>query len=261
MASILDKIVATKRDEIARAKSLRPEADLAARVADAPPVRNFLAALAAPGPIKLIAEVKKASPSKGVIRDDFHPLDIARTYERHGATCVSVLTDEPYFQGSLEYLRDIRQAVSLPLLRKDFLLERYQLLEARLAGADAVLLIAECLDDAALKSLHEAALELKLTPLVEFHQEENLPRVLAAGAKLIGVNNRDLHTFETDLDRTIRQRAAVPADCVLVGESGIHTRADARRLEAAGVNAMLVGESLMRAPDVGAAVDRLLGRT
>jgi indole-3-glycerol phosphate synthase len=172
-----------------------------------------------------------------------------------------VLTDAPYFQGSLDYLRAIRQAVGLPLLRKDFLLDAYQLLEAREAGADAVLLIAECLSAGQLRDLHAQALDLGLTPLVEFYDADNLDQVLAAGARLVGVNNRDLRSFHTDLQHTVRMRARVPQDCLLVGESGIHGRADAQLLEAAGVNAMLVGEHLMASPDIGQAVDRLLGRS
>ena len=258
--TILDKIVATKWSEIERAKLRLPASELHARLADAPPVRKFFDPLAAGGDIKLIAEVKKASPSKGVIRADFDPVKIARIYEAHGATCLSVLTDETYFQGHLDYLRQIRASVALPLLRKDFILDSYQLLEAREAGADAVLLIAECLDDCNLRQLHNEALDLGLVPLVEFYEPENLERVLAAGAQLIGVNNRDLRSFEVDLEHTIRMRERVPLDAVLVGESGIHSRSDAQRLQAAGVDAMLVGESLMREPDVGQAVDRLLGR-
>ena len=173
-------------------------------------MRSFLDALAAPGGIKLIAEVKKASPSKGVIRADFDPLSIAKTYQQHGATCISVLTDEPYFQGSLEYLRQIREVVERPLLRKDFILDRYQLLEARVHGADAVLLIAECLDDCLLRRLHQETLELGMTPLVEFYEPQNLSRVLDAGATLIGVNNRDLRTFEVDLNHTLQMREQIP---------------------------------------------------
>jgi indole-3-glycerol phosphate synthase len=258
--SILEKIVATKRTEIARAREALPIEELQARLKDAPPVRDFFAPLAANGPIKLIAEVKKASPSKGVIRADFDPVAIARTYEQHGASCLSVLTDETYFQGSLEYLRQVRQAVAIPVLRKDFILDSYQLVEARVAGADAVLLIAECLDDCNLRKLHNEALDLGLTPLVEFYEPANLDRVLAAGAQLIGVNNRDLKTFEVELGHTVRLRERVPLDCVFVGESGIYTRADVLRLQEAGVDAMLVGESLMREADIGAAVRRLLGR-
>ena len=261
MPTILDRIVRTKLEELAAAKTARPAAELRAACRDAPPVRDFFGALAAPGPIKLIAEVKKASPSKGLIRADFDPVAIASIYEQHGATCISVLTDQRFFQGSLAYLTQIRAAVRLPLLRKDFILDGYQLLEARAAGADAVLLIAECLDDRQLFELHREALELGLTPLVEFYDPENLARVLQAGARLIGVNNRDLRTFHTDLQHTVRMRSQVPASGVLVGESGIHSRADALLLETAGVQAMLVGEHLMASPDIGAAVDRLLGRT
>lgn len=259
MPTILDKIVATKRTEIEKAKAAYAEADLRARLADAPPVRDFFAPLAAAGPIKLIAEVKKASPSAGVIRADFDPVAIARIYEAHGATCLSVLTDEPYFQGRLEYLVAIRAAVGLPVLRKDFILDTYQLVEARVAGADAVLLIAECLDDCNLRKLFNEACELGMTPLVELYEPENLPRVLEAGVTLLGVNNRNLHTFEVDLEHTLRLRKQIPDDCVLVGESGIRTHDDVLRLESAGVDAILVGESLTREPDIGAAVDRLLG--
>jgi indole-3-glycerol phosphate synthase len=257
--TILDEIVDAKRTEIARAKALTPEAALRERLADAPAPRDFFAALAAGPPIRLIAEVKKASPSKGVIREDFHPVEIAGIYQAHGASCISVLTDGPYFQGSLDYLRQVRAAVDVPVLRKDFILDPYQVLEARAAGADAVLLIAECLDDEALKTLHDAIVALGMTPLVELYEPENLPRVLAIGARLIGINNRDLRTFATDLEHTIRLRRHIPADRAVVGESGIRTRADVERLEAAGVAAVLVGETLMASQDIGAAVDRLLG--
>ena len=259
MPTILDQIVATKKQEIARAKAALPLDSLRKELAAAPPVRDFFAPLAAGGSIKLIAEVKKASPSKGVIRADFDPVAIAKIYEAAGATCLSVLTDEIYFQGSLDYLRQIRQAVQIPILRKDFILDTYQLFEARAAGADAVLLIAECLDDCNLRKLHNEALEIGLTPLVELYEPANLPRVLDAGAQLVGVNNRDLRTFEVDLGHTIRMREMVPAECVLVGESGIHTVQDVLRLQEAGVDAMLVGESLMRESDIAVAVRRLLG--
>jgi len=259
LATILDEIVSTKRVEIARAKERITTGELQRAIKDSPQVRDFFAPLAAGGSIKLIAEVKKASPSKGIIRQDFDPVQIALAYESAGATCLSVLTDEPYFQGSLDYLRQIRAAVNLPLLRKDFILDSYQLLEARAAGADAVLLIAECLDDCNLRKLHNETLELGMSPLVEFYDPENLPRVLAAGAQLIGVNNRDLRTFITDLGHTIRLREQVPLDAVLVGESGIHTRADVLRLQEAGVDAMLVGESLMAQDNIAAAVRILLG--
>jgi indole-3-glycerol phosphate synthase len=260
MPTVLDKIVATKWTEIERSKAARPERELRAVLRDAPAVRDFFSPLAAGGPIKLIAEVKKASPSAGVIRADFDPVEIARIYETHGATCISVLTDEPYFQGRLEYLTQIRAAVGLPVLRKDFILDTYQLVEARAAGADAVLLIAECLDDCNLRKLFNETCELGMTPLVELYEPDNLQRVFDAGATLIGVNNRNLHTFDVDLGHTIRLRDRVPDQCVLVGESGIKTHDDVMLLESAGVDAILVGESLTREPDIGAAVDRLLGR-
>lgn len=257
--SILDEIIATKRREVDDARRVRPEAEVRRAAEEAPPPRNFFAALAAPGPIKLIAEIKKASPSAGLIRDDFDPVEIGRTYERHGASCISVLTDEQYFAGSLENLHSVRAAVGIPCLRKDFILDRYQLYEARSAAADAVLLIAECLDDCNLRALFNESVALGMTPLVELYDAANLQRVFDAGATLIGVNNRDLRTFKTDLEHTLRLRDRVPGECVLVAESGIRTRADVQRLEAAGVDAILVGESLMRQPDIGAAVDRLLG--
>jgi indole-3-glycerol phosphate synthase len=260
MDFLLDKIVGTKRGEIAAAKAARPEAQLRELAAAAPKPRDFFAALAAPGEIRLIAEIKKASPSRGLIRADFHPVEIANTYQRHGASCLSVLTDEPYFQGHLSYLREVRAAVELPVLRKDFILDIYQLYEARAAGADAVLLIAECLDDCNLRKLHREAVALGMAPLVELYDPENLPRVFDAGATLIGINNRDLRSFETDLEHTLRLRDRIPDECVLVSESGIRTRADVERLAAANVDAILVGESLMASPDMGAAVDELLGR-
>jgi len=256
--TILEKIVASKRLEVEQAKRQESEQALRQRLAAAPAPRDFFQALAKPGPIRLIAEVKKASPSAGVIRADFDPVQIAETYEAHGAACISVLTDEQFFQGSLAYLREVRAAVSLPVLRKDFIIDGYQLVEARVAGADAVLLIAECLEDCSLRKLHNEAIELGMTPLVELYEPTNLARVLEAGATLIGVNNRNLHTFEVDLGRTLRIRREVPDECVLVGESGIKTRADVELLEAAGIDAILVGESLMRQNDPGLALRQLL---
>ncbi len=259
--TILDEIVASKRREVAERRARLPIEELEAQAAEAPPVRDFRAMLAGPGPIQLIAEVKKASPSAQVIRADFDPIAIARAYQAHGAACLSVLTDGPYFQGHLSYLARIRASVAIPLLRKDFLIDEYQVVEARMAGADAVLLIAEILDDDALASLQGLARRWGMAALVEFHDPSNLPRVLASGADLVGVNNRDLHRFVTDLDLTLRVRDQVPPDVVLVSESGIKTRADVERLEAAGVSAILVGETLMRAPDIGLAVEHLLGLT
>jgi indole-3-glycerol phosphate synthase len=259
--TVLDRIVASKRREIEERRAHTPEGELESRVAEAPPVRDFRAALERGPGVQIIAEVKKASPSAGILRADFEPVAIARTYERHGAAALSVLTDEPFFQGSLAYLSAIRSAVTTPLLRKDFILDRYQLLEARLAGADAVLLIAEILDDEQLSRLLGQTRELKMQALVEFYEPENLERVLAAGARLVGVNNRDLRTFATRLDHTLEVAARLPADCCLVSESGIRTRQDIVRLEAAGVKAALIGETLMRAPDVRAKLDELRGAT
>jgi indole-3-glycerol phosphate synthase len=259
MSTILDKIVASKQREIEETRKRVSEAELERQLAEAPPVRAFAAALAIPGEIQVIAEVKKASPSAGVIRSDFDPVAIAQAYERHGAACISVLTDAPFFQGSLSHLSVIRTAVLRPLLRKDFILDRYQLLEARLAGADAVLLIAEILEEPDLpRLLHEAG-ALGLESLVEFYDAQNLPRVLDSGAHLIGINNRDLRTFVTRLEHTLDLAARVPADRCLVSESGIRTPADVLRLQAAGVRAILVGETLMRAPDLGTKLDELRG--
>ncbi len=259
-ATILEKIVATKHREVAVARAKISETELRAQLAYAPPVRDFFAPLAQSDSIQLIAEVKKASPTAGIIREDFDPVAIAKIYEAHGAACISVLTDVPYFQGSLDYLRAVREAVDVPVLRKDFIIDTYQLLEARVAGADAVLLIAECLDDCNLRKLYNESLELGMVPLIELYEPTNLARVLESGTNLIGVNNRNLHTFVVDLEHTLRLRREVPANCVLVGESGIKNHADALRLQEGGVDAMLVGESLMREKNIGSAVDALLGR-
>jgi indole-3-glycerol phosphate synthase len=257
--SILDEIVATKRREVLEARKRMPIEELETQAAEAPPARDFRAALEGPGPIRLIAEVKKASPSAGLIRADFDPVAIARTYQAHGADCLSVLTDVPYFQGHLSYLARVRASVAIPILRKDFLIDEYQVVEARMAGADAVLLIAEILDDATLAALLARARSLGMSALVEIYEEANLDRVLDAGADLVGINNRDLSRMETDLEHTFRLRPRVPEGVLLVSESGIKDRADVERLEAAGVDAILVGESLMKSPDIGRAVDELLG--
>jgi indole-3-glycerol phosphate synthase len=259
VSNVLDRIVAYKREEIASARAQTSDAQLEARIAQTPPPRDFRAALESGPGVQIIAEVKKASPSVGLLRADFDPVAIARTYEQNGAACISVLTDEPSFQGHLDYLRAIRAAVARPLLRKDFVLDRYQLLEARLAGADAVLLIAEILDEATLPRLFRQAAELGLQALVELYDAANLPRVLDSGARLIGVNNRDLRTFQTRLEHTLELASSLPSDVCLVSESGIRTRADVERLQAAGVRAVLIGETFMRAPDLGAKLRELRG--
>ncbi len=257
MPNILDRIVETKWREVAAAREKQPAAALEARVRDLPPCRGFEAALRVPGEVRVIAEVKKASPSAGVIRADFDPVAIAKTYEAHGAACLSVLTDVDYFQGNLAYLSAVREAVKLPVLRKDFVVDRYQLLEARAAGADAVLLIAEILPGDRLAKLYREARELGLDVLVELHDADQLPRVVDSGATLIGVNNRDLRTFETRLGHTLDLLPRFPPGVTVVSESGIKTAADVRTLKDAGVAAILVGESLMRSADIGAALDAL----
>ena len=260
MPTVLERIVKTKREEIAQAKRDRPIESILGSLSQAPPVRDFLGALVGYSSIRLIAEVKKASPSKGILRADFDPVKIGQAYEVGGAACLSILTDEVYFQGSLDYLTAIRNHVSIPLLRKEFIIDDYQLAEARLAGADAVLLIAECLSSDELMRLYLRTRELGMHALIEFYEPSNLPAVLATGCPLIGVNNRDLHTFEVDLQHTIRMRREVPLDRCMVGESGIFTHADAQWMYSSGVQAILVGESLIRQPDVCLAVKKLLGK-
>jgi len=258
VADVLEQIVAKKQTEIAAARQARPAAELQARLADVPPVRDFAAALRTGRPMHVIAEVKKASPSAGLIRADFDPVRIARIYEQHGAACISCLTDEHFFQGHLDYLTAIRGTVTIPVLRKDFILDRYQVLEARVAGADAILLIAECLTDCQMRDLYFYAAELGMESLIEIYDPDNLDRVLKLEPALLGINNRNLRTFVTDLDHSLQLRPRVPETCTLVSESGIHSRADVARLEAAGIRAILVGETLMRSADIGRKLDELL---
>lgn len=262
MSSILEKIVHHKLGEIEAAKQRIPLADLEARLNEVPLPLDFCSALtngSQQDRVSLIAEVKKASPSKGVIRDDFDPVEIAKTYARSGAACISVLTDEHFFQGSLDYLVRIREAVSIPLLRKDFVLDEYQVLEARVAGADGVLLIAECLTPDRLVELHRMIESLGMTALVELYDEQNIPAVLACQPKLVGVNNRDLNTFEIDLMHSIRVKESLPQGIAMVSESGIFTGQDVQLMRANSVDAILVGESLMRSEDIAMAVKSLMG--
>jgi indole-3-glycerol phosphate synthase len=259
LSTILDEILEQKRREVAAARERVSFNVLESRLASSPPVRGFLAALLAANRPGLIAEVKKASPSAGLIRPDFDPVTIARHYEVAGATCLSVLTDEHFFQGHLDYLRDIRQIVRIPVMRKEFIIDRYQIAEARVAGADCVLLIAECLDDVQLHDLYGYARSLGMDVLIELYDLENVPRVLATGTKLLGINNRDLRTFVTSLEHTFTVKKLVPDDVLLVSESGIGTHADILRLRSEGIGAVLVGESLMRQSDIGVAVRTLMG--
>jgi indole-3-glycerol phosphate synthase len=257
--NVLDTIIAQKRTEVA---ALQPRAAELKRLAAARSERrDFAAALRRmDGRVALIAEVKKASPSAGVIRPDFDPVVIASDYERGGASCLSVLTDEKFFQGHLDYLRFIRETVKLPLLRKDFIVDELQIHEAAAAGADCVLLIVACLEQAALTSLLRVATDCRLDALVEVHDEAELDRALTANAKIIGVNNRNLKTFKVDLATTERLAERMRnAGKTLVAESGIHTRADVERLARCGVTAILVGESLMRSDDIPAKVRELIG--
>jgi indole-3-glycerol phosphate synthase len=258
----LDRIVAVKRGEVEALKERLSPAEAERRIAELPPCRGFARALAEGRrrEIGLIAEVKKASPSKGLIREDFHPVELARGYEAAGADCLSVLTDRDFFQGANEYLSRIREAVGLPLLRKDFTIDPLQIYEARLIGADAILLIAAILTPDELKSYHRLAKDLGMDALVEVHDRAEMETVLELGlAELVGINNRDLRTFVTDLKTTEELARLVPNDALLVSESGIASPDDIRRVREAGARAVLVGEHFMRQPDVGEAVLALLG--
>ncbi len=264
MSDILQKIVAVKHEEIALALKTRSLADVRAqaeqRNRELNDVRDFTGALrakVAAGQAAVIAEVKKASPSKGVLREHFVPADIARSYAQHGAACLSVLTDERFFQGAEAYLKQAREACSLPVLRKDFMVDAFQVYDARAMGADCILLIAACLDDAQMRDLEALAHELGMAVLVEVHDGEELDRALQLKTPLVGINNRNLRTFEVTLDTTLGLLPRVPADRLLVTESGILGPADVQRMRAADVHAFLVGEAFMRQPDPGAALAQL----
>jgi len=257
--TVLDRIVADKNEELAAAKAAMPVETLRARAAEAPAPRSFAESLRGLG-IRLVAEVKQASPSRGLLRKDFDPVALAESYATSGASAISVLTDEKHFQGSLDHLRRIRDALpnGPPLLRKDFLFDEYQLYEARCAGADAVLLITAILQPALLSELIVISRSLGMYALAEVHEEAELGRALGAGAQVIGINNRDLRTFDVDLATTERLAPLVSGGRTIVAESGISTRDDIRRLEDAGVHAVLIGEALVTAPDAGAKIRELL---
>jgi indole-3-glycerol phosphate synthase len=260
MTDILNRILARKAEEVAERRTRLPEAELVARIAELPGTRGFAAAIEAKidaGLPAVIAEVKKASPSKGLIRTNFDPAAIARSYEAAGAACLSVLTDSDFFQGSEAFLQQAREACSLPVLRKDFIIDAYQVYEARAIGADCVLLIVSALDDDVLLQLSLLAAELDLDVLCEVHDEEELERAQALPVPLIGVNNRNLRSFETSLETSLTLQELVEYDRVLVAESGIHTPQDVARLREGGIQAFLVGEAFMRAEDPGSELKRL----
>ncbi|MFZ4480917.1 MAG: indole-3-glycerol phosphate synthase TrpC [Rhodoferax sp.] len=262
MTDILTRIVAVKRDEVAAAVQRKSLAAMRADAESRVLTRDFLAAMRAriaAGRPAVIAEIKKASPSKGLLREDFIAADIAQTYAEHGAACLSVLTDKQFFQGSIDYLKQARASCQLPVIRKDFMIDAYQIYESRAMGADAVLLIAAILDDGQLKDLEAIAHSLDMAVLVEVHDAGELLRALQLKTPLIGINNRNLKTFEVSLDTTLTLMREVPTGRLLVSESGIHSRDDVLRLGAAGVNAFLVGEAFMRAPDPGEALAALFG--
>ncbi len=257
---ILADIIANKKEELADTKRHMPFHDVKSRASSAEPTRGFSKALSAGTGLRLIAEVKKASPSQGVIRQDFDPIGIAQIYEESGASCLSVLTEKKFFQGDLGHLAMIRKAVNLPLLRKDFIIDEYQIHESRVAGADAILLIAACLDTNQIQDYIGIASGIGLDVLVESHTYQELDRSLIAGALLVGINNRDLTTFTVSLQTTLDLLENIPDDRTVVSESGIKTRDDVVRLHQAGVDAILVGESLMREKDIGRKVKELIGK-
>ncbi len=258
MSTILDQIIEQKHREISASRHQISLEDLERQLVDAPAPRGFLRALKSASAPALIAEVKKASPSAGLIRPNFDPVLIAREYQSSGAACLSILTDEKFFQGHLDYLRQVRKSVSIPVMRKEFIIDRYQIAEARLAGADCVLLIAECLDDTLMQDLYDYARQLGMDVLIELYDLPNVSRVLATGTELLGINNRDLRTFRTSLEHTFLVKQQIPDSVLLVSESGIATNSDIQRLRAGGIGAVLVGESLMRQPDISMAVRQLM---
>jgi indole-3-glycerol phosphate synthase len=256
---ILQKIVENKKEEVARQKEILPLAELRQMLADRPPTRNFAGAIR-DRDCAVIAEVKRSSPSKGRIREDFDPVGIAGIYEANGASAISILTERKFFDGNAAYVPQIRRAVGLPLLRKDFIIDPYQVSETRVLGADALLLIARILEAGELRDFIGLASEMGLAALVEVHDEADVEKAVSSGAKMVGINNRDLATFRTDLDVSIRLARRIPKGITVVSESGINSRGDVERLASAGIRVVLVGESLMREEDIGKKLRELLGK-
>jgi len=259
MVGELESIISYKRKEIERDKTAMPLESLKSRITDLPSTRNFKEAISKEG-LNLIAEIKRASPSKGVIRKEFNPVEIAKLYQESGASAVSVLTTEKFFYGSLDFLSQAKEVTTIPILQKDFIVDEYQIYQARVNKADAILLIASILVEAQINSFLECAHNLGLDCLVEVHTKEELSKVLASKAQIIGINNRDLTTLTTDLSTTLTLSKLVPKDRMLVSESGIKTQEDVKKLQECGVRAILVGESLMSAPDISAKMKELLGK-
>jgi indole-3-glycerol phosphate synthase len=255
---MLEKIIAEKKEEVARAMRVKPLGELKAEVRDLPPPRDFKEALQ-DRECAIIAEVKRQSPSRGILREPFHPIEIASLYEKHGAAAVSVLTDQPFFGGDTTYLSEIRRSVHIPLLRKDFIIDRYQIYETRVLGGDALLLIACLFDEDTLTDYRQLSESLKLPALVEVHSQDELDMALGAGATIIGINNRDLKTFSTDLKISLNLAPHIPADKQIVSESGIHSRSDIEILMEAGIHAFLIGEAFMRAENIGEKMRELSG--
>jgi len=260
MSDILEKIIAVKREEVAAAKAARPLAQVRADAEAQPPTRDFVGAIRgkiAAGKPAVIAEIKKASPSKGVLREDFRPAEIAADYEKHGAACLSVLTDRPFFQGAPEYLQAARAACALPVLRKDFMIDPYQIVEARAMGADAILLIVAALNFAQMREMEDLAASFGMAVLVEAHDGGEVDLALQLKTPLIGINNRDLRTFDVKLETTLDQLSRIPPDRIVVTESGIRQQADVTRMRSRDVQTFLVGEAFMRCPSPGAELGRL----
>jgi indole-3-glycerol phosphate synthase len=263
MADVLQRILAVKAEEVERAKRAKPLAEVEGEAREAPPARDFTGSLrsrVASGKPAVIAEIKKASPSRGVLRDGYEPTAIAASFERHGAVCLSVLTDAEFFRGELDHLKRARAACTLPVLRKDFMVDPYQVAEARALGADCILLIMAALDDATAQELEQAAIDAGMDVLVEVHDAAELDRALKLRSPLLGINNRNLKTLQVDLATTEALAAQVPGDRLLVAESGLSTPADLARMARAGATTFLIGESLMRHDDVAAATGALLAR-